>query len=357
MPRKSEGARLYQRPDTGIWLIRDTGGLQRSTGTRDRGGAEKAFARYIIERDGPCASDPTSCTVAEALEAYAREHAPTLADPERVYYAVEALLPLLGRMPVGAITGGVCRRYQRERGKAQGTVRKELGTLSAAVNFCHAEGYITSAPKIPLPPKSPPRDRWLSRDEAARLLWAAYRNPKSKHLARFILVAIYTGTRTEAILRMRFMPNTTGGWVDTDRGMMYRLGQGMTQTKKRQPPVKLPRQLLAHLRRWQRQGARFVVEVKGCRVASVKTSWRHAIKASGIDHCTRHDLRHTAITWAMQNGATKWDAAGFFGLGTDTLERVYGHHHPEHMGTAVAAMERGAQKRTETHSLKLIETG
>ena len=51
-----------------------------------------------------------------------------------------------------------------------------------------------------------------------------------------ILVAIYTGTRTEAILEMRFMPNTTGGWVDTDRGMMYRLGQGMTQTKKRQPP-------------------------------------------------------------------------------------------------------------------------
>ena len=100
-----------------------------------------------------------------------------------------------------------------------------------------------------------------------------------------------------------------------------------------------------------------MVEVKGCRVASVKTSWRHAIKASGIDHCTRHDLRHTAITWAMQNGATKWDAAGFFGLGTDTLERVYGHHHPEHMGTAVAAMERGAQKRTETHRLKLIETG
>ena len=77
MPRKAEGARLYQRPDTGIWLIRDTGGVQRSTGTRDRGEAEKALARYIIERDGPCASDPTTCTVAEALEIYAREHAPT----------------------------------------------------------------------------------------------------------------------------------------------------------------------------------------------------------------------------------------------------------------------------------------
>ena len=100
------------------------------------------------------------------------------------------------------------------------------------------------------------------------------------------------------------------------------------------------KQLLAHLRRWERNGARYVVEVNGQRVGSVKTAWKTALAESGIEHCTRHDLRHTAITWAMQNGIDKWAAAGFFGLTLDMLESVYGHHHPDHLRSAVEAMER-----------------
>ena len=136
------------------------------------------------------------------------------------------------------------------------------------------------------------------------------------------------------------MPHTAGGWVDTKAGMMYRRGVGVAETKKRTPPIPIPRPLLAHLRRWERSGARYVVEVDGQRVGSVKTAWKTALVGAGIDHCTRHDLRHTSITWAMQNGIDKWAAAGFFGLTFDMLESVYGHHHPDHLRSAVEAMER-----------------
>ena len=51
-------------------------------------------------------------------------------------------------------------------------MRKELGTLAAAINHCHAEGYITAAPRVRLPAKPAPRDRWLTRDEAARSCFA-----------------------------------------------------------------------------------------------------------------------------------------------------------------------------------------
>ena len=200
--------------------------------------------------------------------------------------------------------------------------------------------YLTSAPKLRLPAKPSARDRWLTRGEVAKLLRAAYRNPRSRHLARFILVAIYTGTRSEAILRMRFMQSVEGGWVDTERGIMHRRGTGEAETTKRRPPVPIPRQLLAHLRRWERNGARCVVEVDGQRVASVKTAWGRALAEAGIDHCTRHDLRHTAITWAMQREADKWAASGFFGISLNLLERVYGHHHPDFLQSAVEAMER-----------------
>ena len=339
MPRKSAGARLYERK-SGTFVIRD-GSRFISTGTRDRREADRALARHIAERDRPTGpATPDRLTVAEVLEVYGREHAPTVRAPKTIGYAIKALLPLLGALPVASINASVCRRYAKARGTSAGTARRELGVLQAAVNYCHVEGYLTAPVKVKLPPAPPPRDRWLPRDEVAALLRAARNNPKARHLCRFILVALYTGTRSNAILRLQFMPNTAGGWVDTERGVMYRRAAGEAETKKRTPPIPIPRPLLAHLRRWERNGARHVVEVGGQRVGSIKTAWRSALAEAGIDHATPHDLRHTAVTWAMQRGSGKWAAAGFFGLTLNMLESVYGHHHPDYLRSAVEAMER-----------------
>jgi hypothetical protein len=51
----------------------------------------------------------------------------------------------------------------------------------------------------------------------------------------------------------------------------------------------------------------------------------------------------TAATWLMQNGAPMWDAAGFLGMSEKTLRDVYGHHHPEHLRLAAAAIARPRQ--------------
>jgi hypothetical protein len=39
----------------------------------------------------------------------------------------------------------------------------------------------------------------------------------------------------------------------------------------------------------------------------------------------------------MQWGAPMWEAAGFLGMSRETLERVYGHHHPEYLKSAAEA--------------------
>ena len=289
-------------------------------------------------------------TVAAVLEVYGREHAPTTADPSRIGHAIAALLPFWSDLPVAAVTGETCRRYARSRVRlgadgqpvpvAPGTVRRELGCLQAVINYAQREGYLLGAPKVTLPPKPAPRERWLTREEAARLLRAAWRNPRTRHVARFILVALYTGTRRSAILGLRWQANTTGGWLDLERGLLFRAAEGARRTKKRQPPARLPRRLMAHLRRWARDGARFVVADRGQGVGSIKSAWRTVCAEAGLEGVTPHTLRHTAITWALQRGASKWDAAGFFGVGLDTLERVYGHHHPDHQRSAVEAMDR-----------------
>ena len=122
--------------------------------------------------------------------------------------------------------------------------------------------------------------------EAARLLWGAWRAKQvmrnkdtqravGRHVARFILVGLYTGTRSSAICGAALMPTLGRGHVDLDRGVFYRRAIGRRQTKKRQTPVKLPARLLAHMRRWQRLGLskKAIVEWNGSAIKSVRKSF------------------------------------------------------------------------------------
>lgn len=150
------------------------------------------------------------------------------------------MLAFWGSLSVADVKGETCRRYGKSRIRrfkdgttkpiSEGTIRRELNVLQAAINYCHKEGYLVHPATVTLPEKPPARDRWLTRDEAARLIRAAYRSPRGKHLARFILLAIYTGTRKEAILGMLFMPNVSGGWIDVERGVIYRRGADERET-------------------------------------------------------------------------------------------------------------------------------
>lgn len=342
MPRRAKGPRLYWRADTGIWEIRDTGGTRISTGTASRVEAESALAVYIDRKHRPTGPvGPDEMTVGMALTIYAEEHAATVAAPERIGYAIDALDAFWGDLPVSAVKGETCRRYAKARGRSDGTVRRELGTLRAALNHCHREGYLISAPAVILPAKPPPRERWLTRDEAARLLRAARSLRKGRHLADFILCGLYTGSRKQTILALHIdMPSLSGGHVDTVQGVLYRRPQGRGETKKRQTPARLPARYLAHLRRQAANGRRHVVEDRGARVGDIRKAWAHACEIAKLEDVTPHTLRHTSITWALQRGARIWDVAGYFGASVETIERTYGHHSPHHQETAVQALNR-----------------
>lgn len=347
MPRKAKAARLLLRNRPGrepVYVILD-GGRELSTGTSDLREAEARLAAYISERDrraGPSAA--AELLIADALALYAEDKGEAMRDPVRLANAIDALVPFWGHLPVSAVKAETCRAYMKHRAKADGTMRRELGVLQAAVNHCRREGYLLEAPQVTLAPKSLPRDRWLTRSEAAALLRAARRlRVDGRHLARFILVGLYTGTRKSAILNLRLdVPHTSGGWVDLERGVMHRRSGVAAESRKRTPTVRVPRKLLGHLRRWRRLGARWAVEdYAGRRVGDVKKGWSRAREIAGLGpDVVPHVLRHTAITWAMQAGADKWHVAGFFGVSVEVLESTYGHHHPDHQESAVRAMDR-----------------
>ena len=162
-----------------------------------------------------------------------------------------------------------------------------------------------------------------------------------RHLARFILIGLYTGTRAAAIASASPVAQQGRSFVDLDRGIFYRLAQGTQATNKRQPPVPLPPRLLAHLRRWRDKGIakQHFVEFNGQPVKSVKTAFKTAVSLSKLEgKISPHTLRHTAATWLMQIGVSTWEAAGFLGMSEKTLRDVYGHHHPDYLHGAAKAI-------------------
>ena len=127
-------------------------------------------------------------------------------------------------------------------------------------------------------------------------------------------------------------PTVGRGYVDLERGVFYRRPEGERETKKRKPPARLHPKLLDHLRRWNARGKcrNAIVEWKGEPIGRMAKGFRQAARDAGLKDVSPHILRHTAITWAMQNGADRFEAAGLFGVTVELLERVYAHHRPDH---------------------------
>lgn len=271
--------------------------------------------------------------IAEVLAAYGSEAAPEKPSARNIGYHISNLLKWWGSKRVADIGVKSCKEYVKTKKPAGAWA--DLKTLKAAVKYWHLEyGPLDSLPLFWKPQLNQPKERWLTRSEAARLLWAARRY---QHLRRFILLGLYTGSRPGVLLRLR--------WPQVDLGteLMSRTPAGKAQDKrKRAPKVKLGRRIMAHLRRWKRldgdeqvvchfldrwhPGAREVVDPHG--------AWDKIIAEAKLPGVTRHTLRHTRATWMMQKGVPIWEAAGFLGMTVKTLERVYGHHSPDHQENA-----------------------
>jgi integrase len=366
MPRRSKGSRLWLRnaqydrdgrlTHAPVWLIKD-GTHRESTGcgVDDRRRAEAALANYIGRKHLADAQagvrPPAHIPVADCLALYGRDVAPKHARPHETAQRLGALIGFFGDKLLSDINGALCRAYVEHRGSAA-AARRELEDLRSAINHHRHEGLCSAIVEIVLLDAAPSRDRWLTRSEAASLVWAAWRyrevqkgkptgRRSRQHIARFILLALYTGTRAGAVCGAALQPTVGRGWIDVARGVFYRRADGERETKKRKPSIPLPPELHGHLRRWKRRGQRFAVEWYGEPVTRIVKAFRAVVKDAGLGaDVTPHILRHTAATWLMQAGTDPWEAAGFLGMTVDTLMSRYGHHHPDYLSGARGAFSR-----------------
>ena len=387
MPRPTKGARLYYRKREDRWYIRDAGQPERSTGCAygEHAQAERILQEYLAAKHRPDfgTGDPARVAILDVLTLYTEERAPQTKRPDVVSSANPHLAEFFDGKMVSHATPHLCRAYARWRmAQPQArfkvgpghqyadiadvprvgsqTVLRELGVLSAAFGYAHKEHKLLYPVVVTMPAKAPPRDRWLSRAEVARLLWAALgfrlvdtdpitgretwrrtgeAQGKTRHVARFILAGVYTGTRHEAILRLRWLPTIDGGYVCLKAGMVYRRGTREDESSKRRTPVPLSKRLQAHMTRWKRQSASHVVEFDGMPVLRIRRGWNTAREAAGLGkEVTPHILRHTFATWAVQDGQPLILVAGALGTSAKVVESTYGHHAPERLRSIVESV-------------------
>lgn len=372
MSRRAKGPRLWLRParpdGTGAsWIILD-GTRQRGTGcgASDIAGAEKALSGYLNDKHirgisaGP--RDPAAIPVVDVLTLYTIDRAGTHSDPKKTDSRIGFLEAYWTGKTLADVTGPECRAYARQRG-SDAAARRELEDLRSAINHHRREGLHDRIVSVVLPPRSLPRERWLTRKEAAHLILKTWRHRATggqgavrfsrRHIAKFMLLARYMGSRAAVLCSASIEPKRPKGkaWVDLTNGVFYGRPEGERETSKRKQTVQAPPELVLHLRRWQRRGQRYVVEWNGEPVTSVKKGHAAAVKDAGFgSEVTQHTWRHSVATWLMQGGAPQDDIAEFLGMRPEILRKVYGHHRPENSASVHTAIRSHRQRLVKDKS-------
>jgi hypothetical protein len=181
---------------------------------------------------------------------YAEDVAGKHARPKETAARLDRVLDYFGDKTLSYLNQQTCDDYVKARGHVA-AARRELEDLRAAIRHHWEAGLCTGITPVVLPSKGVARERWLTRNEVARLLWAAWRlrqkwkgkasdRATAQHVARFIIAGFHTGTRASAICGAALRPTIGRGWIDAEHGVFYRQPGGKRQTRKRQPSIRMP---------------------------------------------------------------------------------------------------------------------
>ena len=215
--------------------------------------AERKLAEYIASKYQTTRKerDLDDIYVADVLSIYVDDCGPRQRNRRKFDERIGRLNDFWGGKRLSEVNGESCRAYVRERGNLGGA-RRDLEDLRAGINHHANEGLHRSIVRVTLPEKGLARDRWLTRSEAARLLWICWRHRELqvrhrgpdkgrrlptnryplRHLARFILIGLYTGTRAGAIASASPRRGEGRSFVDLERGIFYRLAEGAAPFQK-----------------------------------------------------------------------------------------------------------------------------
>jgi integrase len=174
-------------------------------------------------------------------------------------------------------------------------INRPMGLLRTLLRQALKWKLLTEVPEIDFDAENPGLVRFLTAEEADRLLVAAGKS-RNVVLADLVEFAMFTGVRRGEALGL------TWERVDRSRGVVL-----LSETKNGLPrEVKLSANADAAIaRRWTLGATGLVFGSRNWN--TFRSSWAKAVRDAGILKFRFHDLRHTTASWLVQQGA---DAPG-----------------------------------------------
>jgi integrase len=257
---------------------------------------------------------------------------------ERDRFSIQHLSPHFSGRCLSSVRRRDIRNYvtvRQSAGVKLITVQRELQFLSAAINFYSAENEIeivNPVSRLGLPrPKS--RVRWITREEARRLIDSA-ELARRPHFPVFIRLALNTGCRRGELLGLE--------WPRVDFDQRLLLLEPHQNKSRRRRSVPLNDEsicALMRLRMWQDKNCLYTPFVfgylPGRRYYGFKRAFHEALECAGIENFRIHDLRHTFASWLVMNGESIYVVRDLLGHASVKQTEIYAHLAPSLGKTAV----------------------
>lgn len=253
-----------------------------------------------------------------AETAHKRDHA---ADRQRL----AVLHPDLEGRPLTDVTQDRLSKILNKQSTLEtpGARNRYRATVRAILRKAEREwDWIDKAPFIRLEPEPLSAGRWLTEDEAGRLISAA-----PAHLQPVIRFALATGLRKGNILGLRWEQIDLGRrqlWVHPDDA---KAGKAIGI-----PLNALAMSVLADCR-GQHPEVVFAVDGRPYRWIDHRT-WLRVTADAGLSGMRFHDLRHTWASWLAQAGVDPQQLKTLGGWSTLAMVERYSHLNVEHLRAA-----------------------
>lgn len=341
---------LYKREGSPYWWAKYTDATgkraRRSTGTTDKREAEALEGKWKVEAHQAKYWDvEPSRTFDELMLKYLQSVAGEKRTPERDGYVVKQLKPFFTGRELGALKRSDTRAYIDKRkadGVAAATINREIGLLSAAINYArrewdwnipnNVEGMLQKVPEG--------RVRYLSLPEAQQMLDVAEKHTRSPLLVHFVRLALNTGCRKNELLKLDWRR------VDLKENLVLLEGSNTKSGKRRSIPINQEaRKALLGLARYRAEHCPaspwVFARPNGERLQELDTAFKWLLRQCGIEDFRIHDLRHTCASWLVSRGVQLQAVKELLGHSTIKMTERYSHLAPENVRAAVSVLDSG----------------
>lgn len=194
--------------------------------------------------------------------------------------------------------------------------------------------WINAVPDITLQRRPPRRVRWITVEQARRLLVEL-----PEHLRAIVVFSLETGLRKRNVLELT--------WAQVDIAARMAWIHADQAKARRAIPVPLSAVAISILEDLRGRHPSWIFTYKGDRIRQSNTkAWRDALRRAGIDAFRWHDLRHTWASWHAQNGTPLHVLQELGGWASAEMVRVYAHLSTAHLREHVDRLDRAKRQRS-----------